>query len=61
MAKTKKIEKVEEVKVEKVQPTKEMHISIIGTGLGGLKEGQEYKSPIAAANHLIKMGHATKK
>lgn len=61
MAKAKKIEKVEEKKVEVAQPTTDTHVIITGTGKGGLNEGQDYKYPIAAANHLINIGHAKKK
>jgi hypothetical protein len=61
MAKAKKIKEVEAVKVETTQPTKETHVFITGTGKGGLVEGQEYKYPIAAAKHLINIGHAKNK
>jgi hypothetical protein len=62
MAKHTKIKKeVIETPTETLQPTQtdeDVMVSVMGTGLGNLKEGVSYTFPLLAANHLISKGFA---
>ena len=48
--------------IDEVKPTEKVGVTVvIGTGVGGLKKGVKYGfHSETAANHLIKIGHATK-
>ena len=58
MAKTKENKPI----IDEVKPTEKVGVTVvIGTGVGGLMKGVKYGfHSETAANHLIKIGHATK-
>lgn len=61
MAKSIKKEVVKQPEAIEVKQPENGLIAIIGTGVGSLEEGKEYHAPKLSAEHLINVGHATKK